>query len=69
YISEKDTWISFYEWKRITHNLEVQMMEGGETSPRHKWKSLEGKTIESTSTFPPFKGIVLEDNNRQVRVV
>jgi hypothetical protein len=69
YISEKDTWISFYEWKRITHNLKVQMMEGGETSPRHKWKSLEGQTVESTSTFPPFKGIVLEDNNRQVRVV
>jgi hypothetical protein len=70
YISEKDIWISFYEWKRIAQNPEVQMMEGGaETSPRHKWKSLEGQTVESTSTFPPFKGIVLEDNNRQVRAV
>jgi len=46
------------------------MMEGGaKTSPRHKWKSLEEQTVESTSNFPPFKGIVLEDNNRQVRVV
>jgi hypothetical protein len=46
------------------------MMEGGsETPPKHKWKSLEGQTVESSSTFPPFKGIVLEDNNRQVRAV
>ena len=46
------------------------MLEGGsETPPRHKWKILEGQTIESNSTFPPFKCIVLEDNNRQVREV
>jgi hypothetical protein len=46
------------------------MMEGGkEISARHEWKSLEGKTVESTSTFPPFKGIILEDNNRQVKAI
>jgi len=45
-------------------------MDSGKESPsQHEWKSLEGKTVESTSTFPPFKGIVLEDNNRQVKAV
>jgi hypothetical protein len=48
----------------------VKMLEwGSETPPRHKWKILEGKTVESNSNFPSFKGIVLEDNNRQVRAV
>jgi len=45
------------------------MGESFENSPKHKWKSIEGQTVESNSTFPPFKGIVLEDNNRQVKVV
>jgi hypothetical protein len=46
------------------------MMEGGkEISARHEWKNLEGKTVESTSTFPPFKGIILEDSNRQVKAI
>ena len=40
-----------------------------EIPPKHKWKSIEGQTVESNSTFPPFKGIVLEDNNRQVKAV
>ena len=70
YISENNTWISFYEWRKLDQKIEVQMMEGGsETPPKHKWKSLEGQTVESNLTFPPFKGIVLEDNNRQVKVV
>ena len=46
------------------------MMEGGsETLPKHKWKSLEGQTVESSSNFPPFKDIVLEDNKIQVIAV
>jgi predicted nucleic acid-binding Zn-ribbon protein len=45
------------------------MGESSEIPPKHKWKSIEGQTVESNSTFPPFKGIVLEDNNRQVKAV
>jgi hypothetical protein len=36
-----------------------------ESSSQHEWKSLEGKSVESTSTFPPFKGIILEDGGKQ----
>ena len=43
YISDKEIWISFYEWKKLSPKAEVHMMEGGsETPPKHKWKSLEG---------------------------
>ena len=45
------------------------MGESSENTPKHKWKSIECQTVESNSTFPPFKGIVLEDNNRQVKAV
>ena len=44
------------------------MLEAGSPS-RHEWKNLEGKPVESTSTFPPFKGIILEDGSKQARVV
>ena len=46
------------------------MMEGGkEGSTLHEWKNLEGKTVKSTTTFLPFKGIILEDSNRQVKAI
>jgi hypothetical protein len=70
YMLENNIWISFYEWRKLNQKIEVQMMgEGFENLPKHKWKIIEGQTVESNSTFPPFKGIVLEDNNRQVKTV
>ena len=36
---------------------------------KHKRKSLDGKQLESTSTFPPFKSILLEEEDRQFRAV
>jgi len=70
YISKNNLWISFYEWKRKSKNSAVQMMEGGkEGSTRHEWKNLEGKIVESTSTFLSFKGIILEDSNRQAKAI
>ena len=46
------------------------MMKGGsEKPPKHKWKSLEGQTVESSLNFPPFKDIVVEDNKIQVIAV
>ena len=70
FISEKNLWISFYVWRQKSQNPAVQMLEAGkESSSRHEWKNLERKLVESTSTFPPFKGIILEDGNKQVRAV
>ena len=44
------------------------MLEAGNPC-RHEWKNLEGKPVESTSNFSSFKGIILEDGNKQSIVV
>jgi hypothetical protein len=44
------------------------MLEAGNPS-RNEWKNLEGKPVESTSTFFPFKGIILKYGSKQARVV
>ena len=41
----------------------------GIESPKHKWKIIDGKQLESTSTFPPFKIILLEKEEKQSKVV
>jgi hypothetical protein len=70
YISDNNLWISFFEWRKLEQKAVVQMMgESSESSPKHKWKSIDGKILESNSTFPPFKRIVLEDNSKQVKAV
>jgi hypothetical protein len=77
YMQQKDSWISFYEWKTKIEQQSVQMMEGEKSkktiseieSPRHKWKILDGQGIESTSTFPPFRGIVLEEEDIQSKSI
>jgi hypothetical protein len=70
YICDNNLWISFFEWRKLNQKVVVKMMgEPSEPSPKHKWKSIDGNTVESNSTFPPFKGIVLEDNSKQVKAI
>jgi hypothetical protein len=53
------------------------MMEGEKSkksiskieSPRPKWKRLDGQGIESTSTFAHFRGIILEEEDRQSKAI
>jgi len=42
---------------------------GTKTSDKHKWTSLDGTKIETPSIFQPFKGIILEEENKQAKVV
>lgn len=44
-------------------------MMGTKTSDKHKWTSLDGTKIETPSIFQPFKGIILEEENKQAKVV
>jgi hypothetical protein len=43
----------------------------GETSeaPSHKWKTVEGTEVESKTTFPPFKSLVLENESSHAKAV
>ena len=51
----------------------VQMMDSesgkGIESPKHKWKSIDEQQLESTSTFPPFKIVLLEEEEKQSKDV
>ena len=57
FMTKEDSWISFFEWRKLKQGPIVQMV--GETSespsPKHKWKSIDGSIVESNSTFPSFK--------------
>ena len=37
--------------------------------PKHKWKSIDGRQSKSTYTFPPFKSILLEEEEKQSKAI
>ena len=37
--------------------------------PKHKWKGIDGQQLESTSTFPPFKSALLQEEAKQSKVI
>jgi hypothetical protein len=67
YMNKKNTWISFYEWKKSEQKKSVQVTGEGSSTPGHKWKSTDGNTLESKTPFPPFQGILLENDSQQAR--
>jgi len=67
YMSKNDCWISFYEWKKLTHSLAVQVTGEASSTPGHKWKTIDGSTVESKTTFPPFQSIILESDSTQAK--
>lgn len=61
----KDLWISFYEWYRLSQKEVIQMMSAKESvSTKHKWKAVDGQTTEIDFSFPPFKGIILGEEEK-----
>ncbi len=66
-----DSWISFYEWKKQEENMDVEMISTKSSSPssKHQWAPSDDTNIESSSTFPPYKGIILEDTGKVGRAV
>jgi hypothetical protein len=68
YMTIKDLWISFYEWYRLSQKEAIQMMSSKESvSTKHKWKSLDGQTTETDFPFPPFKRIILGEEEKQTK--
>ena len=55
-----NTWISFYSWKDKIAPINV--FTGASSSitvNKHGWTTLDGSQIETPTTFPPYKWIVL----------
>jgi hypothetical protein len=63
YMQKNNYWISFYEWKKSRQQLTVLVTGEGSSAPGHKWKNTDGQTIESKTIFPPFQGILLENDS------
>ena len=59
--------------KNVFEKQLFQMMDSEKgkwiESPKHKWKSIDGQQLESTSTFPLFKSILLEEEEKQSKAV
>ena len=70
-MKKENCWISFYEWKNSTKAQNVQMMAFGKEveNPKHKWKSVDGQQLESSSTFPAFKSLLLEEEEKHSKAI
>jgi len=66
-MSKKNCWISFYEWKKSKQTLIVQAMGEGSSKTSHNGKHIDGSTIESKTTFPPFQRIILESDSQHAK--
>jgi hypothetical protein len=59
--------------KKFLKKQFVQMMDSekgkGPEIHKHKWKTIYGQQIESASTFPPFKIIMLEEEEKQSKAI
>ena len=58
YMTERNIWISFYSWKKAKES-EVILMTDSASSSGHSWTTIDGNKDETSTSFPPFKGIVL----------
>jgi hypothetical protein len=69
YMSHNACWISFYECKKLSQKHISQVTGEGTSTPGHKWKGIDGKAIESRTNFPPFQGVILENDSTQAKAI
>lgn len=70
YMEVNNSWISFYEWKKNVSPL--SMLTGSSYSSsvnKHAWTALDGTRIETPSTFPPYIGIIIGENQNVAKVI
>ena len=60
YMEVSNSWISIYAWKKLKDPSIVHMTDAESSSAqKHSWTTCDGTKLETTSTFPPYKGILL----------
>lgn len=61
YMDSNNQWISFYLWKKIIVESETVMMTNTVSTPTTQlsWTTLDGSKVETNTTFPPYKSIIL----------
>ena len=48
---------------------ETVLMNDYASSSKHSWSSIDGSSIETTTTFPPFKGIVIGEAPNSAKAI
>lgn len=69
YIEMNNTWISFYSWKDNIASLNVFTSSTSASTSKHAWTALDGSKVETPTTFPPYKGIVIEENQNVAKAI
>jgi len=70
YMEETNSWISFYSWKNMRQTKDVMMADDrASTSSLHSWSTLDGSKVETVTTFPPYKGIVLGEGQNSAKAI
>lgn len=70
FMQKTKTWISFYVWKDMNQSENVLMTDAASSSTvQHSWSALDGSKIETSSTFPPYKGIILGEAQNSAKAI
>ena len=70
FMDKSNSWISFYVWKNMKQTENVLMNDtAASTTTQHSWSALDGSKIETSSTFPPYKGIILGEAQKSEKAI
>lgn len=69
YMEMNNTWISFYSWKYNISPLNVFTGSTSTSASKHAWTALDGSKVETPTTFPPYRGIVIGENQNAAKAI
>ena len=64
-----NTWISFYSWKYNIAPLNAFTSSTSTSTSKHAWTALDGSKVGTAMTFPPYKGIVIGENQNATKAI
>ena len=69
-MDSSNQWISFYTWKKIAELESVMMTYTVSSSTaQHSWNTLDRSKVETNTTFPPYKGIILGEAQSSTKAI
>jgi len=69
YMEMNNTWISFHSWKDNISPINVFTGLTSTSASKHAWTALDGSKVETPTTFPPYKRIVIGENQNAAKAI
>ena len=60
---------SFYEWKKNVSPENVLTSSSSCSVNKHAWTALDRSRVETPSTFPPYRGIIIVENHNAAKAI